>query len=147
MRARARVCFFCACFCVWHKQIRENSNVVRKRERILLIIIRAKFQRVFPTAVVKRDLFLLLWSINNGNQREKKKGKRKGKGDEIFFATLKNVEKKKCAGELIFEEEEEAIFFFVQNTTVRREMSFFLPPPPYTIDYVCMWRRRVVSFF
>ena len=28
---RVRVCFFCACFCVWHKQIRENSNV-RKRE-------------------------------------------------------------------------------------------------------------------
>jgi len=100
---------------VWHKQIRENSNVVVQREReFFLFIIRAKFQRVFPTKAVKRDLFLLLWSIiTNGNQkREKKKGKRKGKGDEIFFATLKkNVEKKKCAGELIFEEEEEAIFF------------------------------------
>ena len=130
MRARARVCFFCACFCVWHKQIRENSNVVRKRERIL-IIIRAKFQRVFPTAV-KRDLFLLLWSINNGNQREKK-GKRKGKGDEIFCRT-KKCRKKKCAGELIFEKRRRR-FFFVQNyTTVkRREMSFFLPPPPYNI--------------
>ena len=80
MRARARVCFFCACFCVWHKQIRENSNVVRKRERILIIIIRAKFQRVFPSSKT-RSFFT---PLSNGNQREKKKGKRKGKGDEIF---------------------------------------------------------------
>ena len=98
---RVRVCAFFA---------RAFVCGTNKFERIL-IIIRAKFQRVFPTAV-KRDLFLLLWSINNGNQREKK-GKRKGKGDEIFCRT-KKCRKKKSAGELIFEEEEEAIFFLFQ---------------------------------
>ena len=84
----------CACACVLFLRVllcvaQTNSREFkRKKEReFFLFIIRAKFQRVFPTAV-KRDLFLLLWSINNGNQREKK-GKRKGKGDEIFCHTKK----------------------------------------------------------
>ena len=97
MRARARVCFFCACFCVWHKQIRENSNVVvRKRERFFLFIIRAKFQRVFPTKAVKRDLFLLLFGLNYQRKptKGKKKGKRKGKETRYFLPHKKNVEKK-----------------------------------------------------
>ena len=96
MRARARVCFFCACFCVWHKQIRENSNV-RKRERILIISIRAKFQRVFPTKAVKRDLFLLLFGLNyqrkpkKGKKEREKKGKRRR---DIFCHTKKKCRKK-----------------------------------------------------
>ena len=83
MRARARVCFFCACFCVWHKQIRENSNVVRKRERIL-IIIRAKFQRVFPSSKT-RSFFTPTKGKRKGKEREK---------ETRYFAALKNVEKK-----------------------------------------------------
>ena len=100
---------------MWHKQIRENSNVVVQREReFFLFIIRAKFQRVFPTKAVKRDLFLLLFGLNyqrkpkKGKKEREKKGKRRR---DIFCHTKKKCRKKKCAGELIFEEEEEAIFF------------------------------------
>ena len=104
---------------MWHKQIREFKRSSKKEREFFLFSIRAKFQRVFPTKAVKRDLFLLLFeSVEWKPTKGKKEREKRGEGDEIFFATRKkNVEKKKCAGELIFEEEE-ADFFFVQNTTL-----------------------------
>ena len=80
----------------------ERIQTGREKEREKYFI-RAKFQRVFPSSKT-RSFFT---PLSNGNQREKKKGKRrKGKGDEIFCN--KKCQKKMCAGELIFEE---AIFF------------------------------------
>ena len=47
---RVRVCaFFCACFCVWHKQIRGNSNVVvRKRENSSYLVLGQNSNVFFP---------------------------------------------------------------------------------------------------
>ena len=118
MRARARVCFFLrVLLCVAQTNSREFKRSSKKEREFFLFSIRAKFQRVFPTKAVKRDLFLLLFGLNyqrkpkKGKKEREKKGKRRR---DIFCHTLiKNVEKKKCAGELIFEEEEEEAIFFL----------------------------------